>query len=211
MNITTSEYKPTKIHGKSPTEVRTEITRLFQKANNGAELIAALEAADYSLVRSTRKVIFLVDPKGGEHNLVKRIKAPLEDIIIKLADINISKLPLKKCREREAVIKCFLTPYEKEKVKALANQAELSTSGYVHSVVFNKKKHQQKSSQRPSIEKMELVNIRYELRHIGGILTELAKIQNQSNFDNVAFTQMIEKHKTTLKLINSALTKKASV
>ena len=152
----------------------------------------------------------MIDPKDGEHNLFKRINAPIEEIKNKLADIQISKLPLKKSREREVIIKCFVTRSEKEEIQTRANQAELSTSGFLRSLVFGKKKHQQKSSWRPTLEKEELVKIRFELRQMGGKLTEMAKIQNQSDFDNDAFTQMIELHRKALTLIMSALGKKVT-
>ena len=206
----TSESKRRKTQGQNPTEVRSEITRLFQNTNNVEEFIAALKTSGYSLARSTRKVIFLIDPKGGEHNLFKHINAPIEEIKNKLADIQISKLPLKKSREREVIIKCCVTPSEKEEIQARAHQAELSTSGYILSLALGKKKHQHKSSRRPTLEKVELVKIRFELRQIGGTLTEMAKIQNQSDFDNDAFTQMIELHRKALTLIMSALGKKVA-
>ena len=63
----TNESKRRKHQGETPTEVRTEITRLYQNTLDGESLVTALKANNYSLVRSTRKVIFIIDHKGGEH------------------------------------------------------------------------------------------------------------------------------------------------
>ena len=206
----TNESKRRKTQGESPTAVRTEVTRLYQNTQNGASLVAALKANNYSLVKSSRRVIFVIDRKGGEHNLIKRIEAPRKEIESKLADIQIANLPLKKSREREVFIKCFLTPAEKAEIIKRANQAELTVSGYLRSLVFGKNAQQPKASWRPAAEKVELVNIRYELRKIGEKLTQIARMQNQgSGFDTVAYTQLCDQHNTVLKAIMSALTKRA--
>lgn len=206
----TNESKTRKTQGESPTEVRIEITRLYQSTHNGASLVAALKDNNYSLVKSSRRVIFVIDRKGGEHNLFARIDAPPEEIESKLADIQMASLPLKKSREREAFIKCFLTPAEKAEIKTRANQAELTVSGYLRSLVFGKNAQQPKASRRPAAEKGVLINIRYELRKIGENLTQLAHMQNQvSGFDTVAYTQLCDQHNTVLKAIMSALGKRA--
>ncbi|MFZ2170396.1 MAG: hypothetical protein WAW61_12250, partial [Methylococcaceae bacterium] len=191
----TNVSKHRKTQGESPTEVRNEITRLYQSAQNGASFVAALKASNYSLVKSTRGVIFIIDRKGGEHNLIKRIEAPRKEIESKFADIQIANLPLKKSRKREGFIKCFLTPAEKAEIKTRANQAELTASGYLRSLFFGKNTQQPKASRRPAAEKVELVNIRYELRKIGEKLTQIAHMQNQDGgFDTVAYTQLCDQH-----------------
>ena len=206
----TNESKTRKTQGESPTEVRTEITRLFQSTHNGASLVAALKANNYSLVKSTRGVIFVIDRKGGEHNLFVRIDAPRKEIESKLADLSPATLPLKKSREREAFIKCFLTPAEKAEIKTRANQAELTVSGYLRSLVFGNNAQQPKTSRRPAAEKGVLINIRYELRKIGENLTQIAHIQNlNSGFDTDTYTQLCNQHIAVLKAIMSALGKRA--
>jgi hypothetical protein len=206
----TNESKHHKTLGKTPTEVRTEITRIYQGTQNGTDLVAALKANNFSLVKSTRNVIFVIDPKGGEHNLIKRIKAPREEIECKLADIEIALLPLKKCRERGDVIKCYVNPAEEAEIKICANKAELSVSGYLRSLVFRKKTQQPKASRRPTDENRELVSIRFELRKIGASFTQIALMQNQgSSLDTVAYTQLCEEHIAVLKTIMSALGKRA--
>jgi hypothetical protein len=192
--------------GESPTDVRTEITRLYQSTQNGTDLVAALKANNFSLVKSSRNVIFVIDPKGGEHNLIKRIKAPREEIECKLADIEIALLPLKKCRERGDVIKCYVNPAEEAEIKICANKAELSVSGYLRSLVFGKKTQQPKASRRPTVENRELVSIRFELRKIGASFTQIALMQNQgSGLDTVAYTELYNQHRAILKMIMSAL------
>ena len=100
----------------------------------------------------------------------------------------------------------FLTADEKAEIKTRAKQAELSESGFLRSLVFVKKTRQPKASRRPAQEKIDLVNIRYELRKIGGDLTQIAQMQNQSNgFDTVAFSQVCDLHISALKTIMSSL------
>lgn len=203
-----SEITGHKSKSKTPTEVRAEITKLYQKTNSGQELAAALKARYYKLVRSTRHVIFVIDKKGGEHNLISRIAAPRDEIETKLADLDPAALPLKKTREREAFIKCFLTLAEKTEIKARADQAELTVSGYLRSLIFGKNTPQPKASRRPLAEKEELVNIRYELRKIGGNLNQIAHSQNQGKgFDNIAFAKLNAEHLKALKAIMTALGK----
>jgi hypothetical protein len=207
-----NESKRRKTQGESPTEVRTEITRLYQSTHNGASLITDIKANNYSLVKSTRSIIFVIDRKGGVHNLFKRIAAPRKEIESKLADIQIADLPLKKSREREALIKCFLTPDEKAEIKTRANQAELSVSGYLRSLIFGKKAKQPKASRRPAQEKEELVIIRVELRKIGWLFTQIADRQEQgSGFDTFAFTQVCDQHIAVLKALMSIFNKRASL
>jgi hypothetical protein len=199
--------KNTRPQGKTPTEVRAEITQLYQNANNGIELAEALKAHHYTLKKSTRNVIFIIDPQGGEHNLFRRIQAPKNDIQAKLADLDPASLPLKKTRERENSIKCFVTPTEKKAITAQAKQARLSTSGYLRTLIFeNENPH--KASKRPKIENAELFNIRHQLRNIGGQLSQLASTQQQNKgFDNKAFNQLCTEHQKTLNAILTALNK----
>jgi hypothetical protein len=207
-----NESKRRKHQGETPTEVRNEITRLYQSTHDGESFVSALTANNYSLVRSTRKVIFVIDPKGGEHNLIKRIDAPRKEIEGKLAGIQIANLKLKKSRKREAIIKCFLTLAEKAEIETKANQAELSVSGFLRSLVFRKKTRQPKASRRPALEKVDLVNIRFELRKIAELLTQIANLQNQSGcFDAVAYTEVCDQHKAVLDAILSALSKKGAI
>ena len=209
--IRANKSKRHKPQGETPTEVRSEITRLYQSTQNGTDLVAALKANNFSVVKSTRNVIFVIDPKGGEHNLIKRIKAPREEIVSKLADIDMALLPQKKTRERGEIIKCFLTADEKAEIKNRAKQAELSESGFLRSLVFGGKARQPKASRRPTAEKGELINIRYELRKIGGSFTQIAQMQNQSSgFDTLAFSQVCDLHISALKTIMSALGNGAS-
>ena len=208
-NIESKRRKP---QGETPTEVRAQITRLYQSTHDGESFIAALLANNYSLVKSTRGVIFVIDLKGGEHNLFKRIAAPRKEIVSKLADIQIANLKQKKCRKREAIIKCFLTAAEKAEIETRANQAELSVSAYIRSLVFRKKTRQPKASRRPALEKVDLVNIRFELRKIAENLTQIANMQNHGNgFDTAAFTQVCDQHVIALKVIMTALGKRTSL
>ncbi len=206
------ESKRRKHQGETPTEVRDQITRLYQSTHDGESFIAALLANNYSLVKSTRGVIFVIDLKGGEHNLFKRIAAPRKEIESKLADIQIANLKQKKCRQREAIIKCFLTLAEKAEIETKANQSELSVSGFLRSLVFGKKTRQPKASRRPALEKVDLVNIRFELRKIAENLTQITNMQNQSGcFDAVAYTEVCDQHKAVLDAILSALSKKGAI
>jgi hypothetical protein len=78
-------------------------------------------------------------------------------------------------------------------------------------LVFGKKAKQPKASWRPAAEKVELINIRYELRKIGGNFTQIADKQDQdSGFDTVAFSKVCDKHIAVLKALMS-LIKRASI
>ena len=211
-NTNLAESKRRKHQGETPTEVRAQFTRIYESTHDGESFVSALIANNYSLVRSTRKVIFVIDPKGGEHNLIKRIDAPRKEIESKLAGIQIASLKQKKCRNREAIIKCFLTPAEKAEIETKANQAELSVSGFLRSLFFGTKTRQPKASRRPALEKAELVSIRFELRKIAENLTQIANTQNQSGcFDAVAYTEVCDQHKSVLDAILNALSKKGAI
>ncbi|POZ49670.1 plasmid mobilization protein [Methylovulum psychrotolerans] len=204
----TAAPKRRKPQGIPPSEVRAEITRLYQTAANGTELAAALTACHYALTRSTRRAILVTDPQGGEHNLLSRIAIPREEALSKLADLNPDSLPLKKSREREAAVKCFLTPAEKSELISRADQAELSLSGYIRALIFANAAQQPKASRRPMTDKQELVKLRQELRTIGGHLSELAAIQHPiGGFDNKTFAELCSAHENALKAILSALSK----
>jgi hypothetical protein len=92
----TNVSKRSKTQGESSTEVRTEITRLYQSTHNGASLITALKANNYSLVKSTRNIIFVIDRKGGVHNLFKRIAAP-----VKRSKANLPIFKLQSCHRKK--------------------------------------------------------------------------------------------------------------
>lgn len=203
-----TDPKPSRPQGKPPTEIRAEITQLYQRTINGTELAAALKAKHYSLVKSTRNIIFIIDPQGSEHNLSRQIQASKAEIQAKLADLNPKDLPLKKTRELEHSIKCFVTPAEKEQITAQANQAQLSTSAYLRSFIFGKHTKQPKASKRPKIENAELFAIRHQLRTIAGQITQIASHQQQNKgFDNKAFSQLCSEHEKVLKAILTALNK----
>lgn len=202
-----TDPKPSRPQGKPPTEIRAEITQLYQRTTNGTELAAALKARHYSLVKSTRNVIFIIDPQGGEHNLFRQIQAPKPDIEEKLADLDPASLPLKKTRERENSIKCFVTPAEKTAITVQANQAQLSTSAYLRTLIFENETPR-KASKRPPKKNAELFVIRHQLRTIAGQLTQLASSQQQNKgFDNKAFIQLCSEHDKVLKAILTALNK----
>ncbi len=202
-----TDPKPNRPQGKPPSEVRAEISQLYQSTTNGTELAAALKAHHYSLVKSTRNVLFIIDPQGGEHNLSRRIQAPKNDIQVKLADLDPASLPLKKTRELEHSIKCFVTPAEKEQITAQAKQARLSTSGYLRTLIFENETPR-KASKRPKIENVELFAIRHQLRTVAGQITKLASHQQQNKgFDNKAFSQLCSEHEKVLKAILTALNK----
>lgn len=203
-----NDTKRRKPQGIPPTEVRIEITRLYQSTDTGTALAAAMTARHYSLVRSTRNVIFVIDPKGGEHNLLSRITAPREEVKKKLADLDPVTLSLKKSRQREAVIKCFLSSTENAELKTRADQAELSVSGYIRALIWGNDAQQPKASRRPLTDKQILVNLRYELRIIGGQLSQLATAQNQAEGVNEAvFAELCAEHSNVLKAILAALGK----
>lgn len=202
-----TDPKPSRPQGKPPTEIRAEITQLYQSTTNGTELAAALKAKYYTLVKSTRNIIFIIDPQGGEHNLSRQIQASKAEIKAKLADLNPKDLPLKKTRELEHSIKCFVTPAEKEQITAQAKQARLSTSGYLRTLIFENETPR-KASKRPKIENAELFAIRHQLRTVAGQITQIASHQKQNKgFDNKAFTQLCSDHEKVLKAILTALNK----
>ena len=207
-NQPSDDPKPKRPQGKTPTEVRAEITQLYQHTHNGTELANALKAKHYTLEKSTRNVIVIIDSQGGEHNLFRQIVAPKEEIKQKLADLNPANLPLKKSREREAVIKCHVTSAEQAEIKKRANQAELSVSGYLRTLIFDKKTPPSKASRRPSIDKETLVSLRYELRKIGGELSQLANAPQQNqDVDHNAFSKLFVAHENVLNAIMTALNK----
>ena len=195
--------------GETPTEVRRILTTLYQKSTNGKTLSNLLIAEGYEVVRSTRNILFVIDRKGYAHNLAKRIDATREDIETKLADIDIASLPLKKSRERDVSITCFLTLAEKNEIKRLAQKAELSLSGYVRQLVFGHNVQQPKASRQPLPEKRELIKLRTDLRKISGVIAQMTETQkNASGFDPIAYNQLCDQYHATLHAIMVALNQK---
>ena len=76
INTNLSQSKHHKPQGETPTEVCAKITRPYQSTHEGESFVSASKDNNYSLFKSSRKVIFIIDPKGGEYNLIKRIDDP---------------------------------------------------------------------------------------------------------------------------------------
>jgi hypothetical protein len=150
--------------GLTPIEARKEITIIYQNTRNGAELVAALEAQGFVLVRSSRHKVFVIDRKGGKHNLLSRIAAPPEEVEKKLADLDPAVFPPNKSRKLDEFVKCVLSAKEKADVQSRADRAGLSISGYLRELIFGKDTPQPKAARRPPVEKEELIKLRYELR-----------------------------------------------
>ena len=185
-------------------EAGDEITLLYQNARNGTELAAKLQAQNYRLEKSTRLKLFVIDRKGGEHNLIFSIAAPREDVEKKLADIDPATLPLKKSRERDAFVKCFVSLEEKAKIEALAEREELSVSGYLRVLIFGKKTPQPKGSRRPSVHKQALVKLYTELNQVGNNLKKIEQHTQEQFFNSGSYKAT---YNTLLDAITAALSK----
>ena len=203
------EKKPTRSKkGDSLTlsEAGEEITMLYQKARNGMELAASLQARNYQLVRSTRRKVFVIDEKGGEHDLIFSIAAPSEEVEKKIADIKPATLPLKKSRERDYFVKCFVTLGEKAEIEARAELEELSVSGYLRALIFGKDTPQPKGSRRPPAQKQALVNLYAELNHVGKNMKQIDQHIKERFFEYIITDSYKTKYNALLDAINAALT-----
>ena len=211
MNDRKNKTKPSKTVGS---QTRHEITLLYQNARNGTDLTAALHARHYELVKSTRGKLFVIDRKGEEYNLIFCIAAPREEVEKKLADINPASLPLKKSRERDTCVKCFVSLSEKARIEASAEQAELSVSGYLRAKIFGKNTPQPKGSWRPTSHKQSLVNLYAELDRIGIHMKQIEQLTKGRFFESSITDSCKSKYSALLDTINAALinplTKKSS-
>jgi hypothetical protein len=111
-------------------EAREKITLIFNATSTGHDFAAALAAAGFQLVKTTRLVLQVIDQKGGAHKLAVRIDAPAAEIEKRLAKIPAEIIKAKKTRERKEQMTCFVSPPEKDEIKTRAKEAGLSVSGY---------------------------------------------------------------------------------
>lgn len=173
----TGEAKPRQ-QGMNPTEAREKLTAIFHATGNGKDFAAALAAAGFQLVKTTRRVLQVIDRQGAAHTLVARIAAPAADIEKRLADIPAEAITPKKTREREDLIKCFVSPSEKADIEARAERAGLSVSGYLRALAFGKDTQQPRAARRPPMEKETLLRLLAELGKIGSNVNQIAHAMN---------------------------------
>jgi hypothetical protein len=205
------EKKPTRNKkGDSLTlsEVGEEITVLYQNTRNGTELAAALQARNYKLIRSTRRKLLVIDRKGVEHDLIFSVAAPREEVEKKLADIDPATLPLKKSRERDFFVKCFVSLGEKAEIEARAEQEELSVSGFIRTLIFGKDTPQPKGSRRPPAQKQALVKLYAELNQVGNNIKKIEQHTQERFFESRTTDSYKTKYNALLDAINVALTRR---
>jgi hypothetical protein len=88
------EMEQGKRTGINPRDVRSEITTLWNSADNGKAFAAALDEAGYCLARGDRRDFVLVDEAGGVHSLARRIEGGrAKDVRERLADLDPATLP----------------------------------------------------------------------------------------------------------------------
>jgi hypothetical protein len=147
----------------------------------------------------------VIDRKGDEHNLILNIAAPREEVERKLADIDLATLPLKKSRERDTCVKCFVSLDEKTRIEARAKQKELSVSGYLRAKIFGKNTPQPKGSKRPSAQKQALVNLYAELDRVGSHMKQMEQLTKGRFFESSITDSLKAKYNILLDTINAAL------
>jgi Bacterial mobilisation protein (MobC) len=186
-----SEEDKPRLQGMPPIEAREKLTVIFNATSTGQGFAAALAAADFQLVKTTRHVLQVIDPKGGAHRLAVRIDAPAEEIEKRLADIPAEIIKTKKTRERENHIKFFVSPSEKDEIEARASQAGLSVSGYFRALAFGKDTPQPRAARRPPVEKEILARLLAELGKIGSNVNQIAHAMNLGQiYDHPALNQI---------------------
>ena len=80
--------------GVSPKEARAHITALWQRTDNGAAFLTALEQSGWTLARGDRRDFVAIDAKGGIHSLARRIDgATAKDVRARFADLDMNRLP----------------------------------------------------------------------------------------------------------------------
>ncbi len=105
-------------------------------------------------------------------------------------------------RQRSKMASMPCTPDELEDIKSRAEKLGLQVSGYLRRLIFGKETIQPRAARRPVVEKEELVKLRFELRKIGGDLSQIAQHMNQKNeFDALAYKALAMKHESILDAI----------
>jgi hypothetical protein len=72
-SATRKELRQEQKTGLKGTAVRDEVTRLFGESRNAEEFIRKLKDAGYVPARGDRRDFVVVDPRGGEHSIARRI------------------------------------------------------------------------------------------------------------------------------------------
>jgi MobA/VirD2-like, nuclease domain len=88
------EFEQSRRLGTDVTAIRENIRDCWDRSDNGASFIAALEEQGFILARGDRRDFVVIDPAGGDHALGKRIlgvAAP--GIRARIADIDKTQLP----------------------------------------------------------------------------------------------------------------------
>ena len=166
------------LQGMTPTEARERLTALFNATTTGQAFAAALAAADFQLVKTTRRVLQVIDLQGGVHRLTARIAAPAEEIEKRLAEIPAEVIKPKKTRARPKQVFIRVTDVEHGKIEARAERAGLSVSGYFRALAFGKDTPQPRAARRPPVEKETLVRLLAELGKIGSNVNQIAHAMN---------------------------------
>jgi hypothetical protein len=199
--------------GFTPGEAREKITALFRATRTGPGFAAALAKAGFQLVKTTRRVLQAIDPKGGAHTLTLRIAAPPAEVEKRLAEIPLEKTPTKQTRERKAraVLQC--TPEELIKIEGRAARAGLSVSGYLRALAFGKDTPQPRAAKcvKLTADMQALQELRYELRKIGGNINQIAHQLNrgEETAPDILAAALAE-HIAAARAVNAALTGKTS-
>lgn len=192
--------------GMTPTEARAKITALFDATATGAEFAAALNAAGFQIVKTTRGVLQALDAQGGAHNLKARVAAPVAEVEQRLAEIPAENITPKKTREREARAKMLCTPEEYAEAETRARRAGLSVSGYLRALVFGKDAEQPRAARRPSAEHETLLRLLGELGKIGSNLNQIARALNQGRgFDAPIFAELAAELREATRALMDAL------
>ena len=88
------EWQQKERSGLDPRERKAEITGLYERADNGQALKAALEDAGYLLANGDRRALVVVDIAGEVHSLNRQITTAKAKVIReKIADLDPASLP----------------------------------------------------------------------------------------------------------------------
>ena len=84
---------PCRREGLDPKAIKMEITALWQRADNGQAFKAGLEASGYILAKGDRRDFVLIDPRGDDHSLARRLGVKAAELRERMKDVDRTALP----------------------------------------------------------------------------------------------------------------------
>jgi hypothetical protein len=96
-------------------QIKTEVAKLYQYADNGHAFVAALESEGYKLARGDLGSYVIVDKVGGVHSLLRFVDVKADQLRNTLRDYSLQNLPSVQAAQSEQRLRQQAASVEKQK------------------------------------------------------------------------------------------------